>query len=92
MASGKTKRVWLESDTEEAIAAIRDCRKRTGRLMMNAPIHGPQYRVLTKLARHIDDVALVLTGQRDYFMAKPPTMPNMGLIKPPKSGPSESGV
>ena len=85
MGSGKTKRVWLESDTDAAIAAIRECRARTGRLQMNAPIHSPPYRAITRLRKEIDRLALVLTGEADFFMSPPPKMPSMGLIKPPEA-------
>lgn len=85
MGAGKTKRVWLESDTEAAIAAIRDCRARTGRLPMNAPIHSPPYRAITRLRKEIDRLALVLTGEADIFMSPPPKTSSMGLIKPPKA-------
>jgi hypothetical protein len=77
-----SKRTWLAQHEEETIAAIRDCRQRTGKLQMNAPIHGPEYRVLARLRKAIDKVALVLTGDRDFFMGAPPRSPSMGLISP----------
>ncbi len=85
MASGKSKRIWTEADTQAAIETIRGCRIRTGKLQMNAPIHSPPYRAITRLRREIDRLALVLTGEADYFAAKPPSAPVMGpksLFKP----------
>ncbi len=85
MASGKSKRIWTDADTESAIASIRRCRQETGKLQMHAPIHSPPYRAITRLRREIDRLALVLTGDADYFSAKPPSHPQMGpksLFKP----------
>lgn len=87
MASGKSKRIWTEADTQAAIEAIRECRVRTGKLQTNAPIHSPPYRAITRLRREIDRLALVLTGEADYFMSPPPKSPEMGLIKPPLDEP-----
>lgn len=86
MASSKSKRVWTERDTAAAIDAIRECRIKTGKLQLNAPIHSPPYRAITRLRREIDRLALVLTGEADYFAAKPPSMPLMGPKSLFKSG------
>jgi hypothetical protein len=78
MASDKSKRIWTEADTQAAIEAVRRCRKEAGKLQMRAPINGPEYLIITRLIRAIDNVATVLTVQPDLFHASPPSHPQVG--------------
>ena len=69
----KTKRMFRESDRHELLTAIEQCRKASIDALRRAPCTGDIYARTSALIAAIDDVAELLTGDREYFWLEPST-------------------
>lgn len=75
--TGRSKRIWTDPDTSEALSAIGDVRTRLGRLLMRAPVMGKEYRAILRVDEAVKDLGFLLTGDKELFTAKPGRAPDM---------------
>ena len=73
--SPRHRRVFDEVAKRELLEAVGRCRKACVEASRQAPIHEPIYDAVGGLMGAIDDVAMVLTGDRRHFWIKPHSTP-----------------
>jgi hypothetical protein len=69
--SAARRRMFTARDQRELLRAIGECRQACVTAKTNADIYDPVYDACSGLMAAIDDVAAVLTGDRQYFWLKP---------------------
>jgi hypothetical protein len=78
MGSRRTKRIFTDVDSRDLLKAIGECRAACIVASSKAPITGDVYQRCTGLIQAIDDVAEVLTGDRQHFWLRPHSAPPSG--------------
>ena len=63
----KTKRIVTETDRQALLTAIEQCRKAGINALRRAPCAGDIYARTSALIDAIDNVAELLTGNREHF-------------------------
>lgn len=71
--ASRHRRFFTERDGKVFLQALRVCRDACVEVQRRAPIDTPVYRRTTALQAAIDDVAEVLTGNRQHFWLNPDT-------------------
>lgn len=66
----RRKPIYLDSERDELLARIGECRKNCTRALGRMPINSPLYRALRALTGAMDDVAEVAIGDRTHFHLK----------------------
>ena len=72
----RTQRYFGGDDGQALLAAISSCRKACVTASIKAPIDSDVYRSTQRLMDAIDDLAGVLTGDREHFHDKPSPAPS----------------
>ena len=68
----RTKRYLGEIDRQALLIALGTCRASLVQVLAKAPIHAEEYRAVARLCDQIDDLVLVVTGDRERLWARPP--------------------
>ena len=63
----RSARIVSPETSARLLATMRECRHAAATLCGQAKIGGPEYEAASALARRIDDMAGVLTGNRELF-------------------------
>ena len=63
-------RYFTDMDRDKLLAAIGECRRACIETNMRAPIQGDVYKACCRLTVAIDELAGVLTGDREHFHIK----------------------
>ena len=67
---GRSKRHFDPTDAQRLLDALEEARRACTEASRKAPIRGDVYLASERVVEAIDEVALVLTGKRDYFWLK----------------------
>jgi hypothetical protein len=71
MSARRRQRYWSEMDSVALLKALGACRAACVAANSKAPIGEPVYKGSSAVMATIDDLAGVLTGDREYFWLKP---------------------
>ncbi|PSC05668.1 hypothetical protein SLNSH_06705 [Alsobacter soli] len=66
----RTRRLFTPYEADALLADLKDCRRACVRALAKAPINGPVARAVSGVTAAIDQVAEVITGDREHFWSK----------------------